>query len=268
MDLLKRGLAPITDEAWKLIDLEAQRVLKLNLAARKLVDFEGPQGWGFSAVNTGRLEFFNEQPVTQVRVGRRIVQPLIETRIPLVLDIMELDTAARGSPNPDLKPVVEAAEKIARAEDGAIFNGYRQAGITGIIEASPHEPLALPADAVRYPHAVVQAKEVLREAGINGPYAMALGPRAYNELSQAAQDGYPILKRVREIIEGPFVWSPSIQGAVVLSVRGGDFLLSVGQDLSIGYAFHEKHRVELYITESFTFRVLEPAAAIFIRHQA
>ncbi len=54
---------------------------------------------------------------------------------------------------------------------------------------------------------------------------------------------------------------------VLLSVRRGDFALTVGQDLSIGYAFHEKHKVELYLTESFTFRVLEPAAAVYLRHQ-
>ena len=164
---------------------------------------------------------------------------------------------------------VEAAEKIARAEDNAIFNGYRDAGITGIIEASPHAPLEIPADPLHYPHVIVQAKELLREAGINGPFALAAGPKVYNEISQGAEDGYPIRKRIeQQIIDGPIIWAPSIDGAVLLSTRGGDFELTVGQDLSIGYAFHERHTVELYLTESFTFRVLEPAAEIFIRHQA
>ena len=52
----------------------------------------------------------------------------------------------------------------------------------------------------------------------------------------------------------------AIQGGVLLSVRGGDYELTVGQDLSIGYADHDRHTVELYLTESFTFRVLEPRA--------
>ena len=58
---------------------------------------------------------------------------------------------------------------------------------------------------------------------------------------------------------------PALEGALLLSVRGGDFELTVGQDLSIGYAYHEKHKVELFLTESFTFRVLEPTAAVPLR---
>ena len=49
------------------------------------------------------------------------------------------------------------------------------------------------------------------------------------------------------------------------SARGGDFQLSVGQDLSIGYAGSDKETVFLYLTESFAFRVLERAAAVYLK---
>ena len=68
------------------------------------------------------------------------------------------------------------------------------------------------------------------------------------------------------MIDGPIVRARGLDGAVLLSVRGGDYQLTVGQDLAIGYAYHEKHSVELYIAESFTFRVLEPAAAVHLKH--
>jgi len=267
MDLLKREFAPILPQAWEQIDNEARRVLRLNLAGRKLVDFQGPFGWEYAAVNIGRLVGFDNEPFPGLTVGQRVVQPLIEMRTPMRLDIVELDSVARGAADPDLDPVIEAAERIARAEDTAIFHGYAQAGITGIIPSSPHKPLDFPLDGTRYPHVIVQAKEILSEAGIGGPYALALGPQAYNELSQASDDGYPIRKRIeQQIIDGPIVWSPSIDGAVLLSIRGGDFELTVGQDLSVGYAYQEREMVELYIVESFTFRVIEPAAAIYLRH--
>lgn len=269
MDLLKRNRAPILPEAWKEIDNEARRVLKLNLAGRKLVDFDGPHGWDYAAVNLGRLEILKEEPLGGVHVGRRRVQPLIELRVPMNLDIWELDNIARGAGDPDLGPVIEASETIARAEDMAIFHGYQAGGITGIVQATPHPPLVIPESGKRYPHVIVQAKEILRAAGINGPYALALGPKAYDEISRSADDGYPIRKRIeQQIIDGPIVWAPSLDGAVLLSVRGGDFELTVGQDLSIGYAHHDKQTVELYLTESFTFRVLEPAAAVYLRHEA
>ncbi|NOU28685.1 MAG: bacteriocin family protein [Polyangiaceae bacterium] len=264
MDILKRTLAPIVPEAWSAIDEEAIRVLKLNLAARKVVDFKGPLGLKFAAVNTGRLANVAEPPVVGVTAGVRVVQPLVELRTPITLDTAELDSVVRGVA-PDLAPVVKAAELIARAEDSAIFNGYKAGNITGIIEASPHAPLAVD-QPERWPQVVGAAKEVLRQAGISGPYALVLGPRAYDELTSGSEDGYPLRKRIEKtLIDGPIVWAPAIEGAVLLSVRGGDYELTVGQDLAIGYTYHDRRSVELYLTESFTFRVNEPAAAVEIR---
>jgi uncharacterized linocin/CFP29 family protein len=264
MDLLKREIAPILPDAWKLIDAEATRVLRLNLAGRQVVDFKGPLGWTAAAVNTGRLRILDKQPVEGVSAGIRVVQPLIEVRAPILLDTMELDTVARGAENPDLRSVVQAAERVARVEDHAIFNGYPEGAIKGIVPSSPHAAITV-GSASDWPAAVVHAKEVLRGAGISGPYALVLGPATYDELSAASEDGYPIRKRIeRQIIDGPFVWAPALQGAVLLSVRGGDFELTVGQDLSIGFAYYDRGQIELYLTESFTFRVLEPAAAVHL----
>src|SRR5262245_42380201 len=129
MDLLKRKLAPITPEAWKQIDDEAARVLRLRLAGRKIVDVDGPHGWQHAAVNTGRLEIKHDGGLG-VPWGVREVAPLIELRMPFELSIMELDCAARGAML-DLESVVKAAEQVARAEDNAIFNGFKGGNIVG-----------------------------------------------------------------------------------------------------------------------------------------
>lgn len=263
MDLLKRNLAPITPEAWRQIDEEAKRVLQLNLAGRKLVDVDGPHGWHHAAVNTGQLSIKSDGALG-VPWGIREIVPLIELRVPFQLSIMELDNAARGAIL-DLEAVVAAAERIARAEDMAIFNGFKPAGIDGIIAQSPHPAITIPDDFANYPLVVVEAVETLRRAGINGPYAIALGPDCYAGLSQAAEDGYPIRDRVQHFLDGPLVWAPQVEGAVVLSVRGGDFTLTIGQDLSIGYASHSHEKVELYLTESFAFRVHEHGAAVHLK---
>jgi uncharacterized linocin/CFP29 family protein len=266
MDLLKRQLAPITSEAWEQIDDEARRVLKLHLAGRKLVDFSGPHGWQLGAVNTGRLKQI--EPTTPDSVGHAIrdVRPLIELRSTLRLKTLELDYAARGADDLDLDPVIAAAERIARAEDAAIFRGFSAGGIEGIIEASPHTPIEVKASR-DWPRAVSRAKEALRLSGVNGPYALAAGPTTYAELTSESDDGYPLRKRLQEsIAEGSLVWAPALEeGAVLLSTRGGDYELTVGQDLSVGYQSHGKDDVELFITESFTFRVLENKAAVLLR---
>ena len=269
MDLLKRELAPITTEAWKLIDEEARRVLKLHLAGRKLVDFSGPHGWEFGGGNTGRLKHIEGSPVEKVGHAIRDIRPLVELRSPILLPTLELDYAARGATDLDLDEVIATAERVARAEDSAIFHGFKEGDITGIIEASPHVPLDVKSG-LEWPRAVSAAKEVLRLAGVNGPYALALGVEAYNELTADGDDGYPLRHRIEEsLIDGTLVWAPALAGgAVLLSTRGGDYELTVGQDLSIGYASHDRTKVELYLTESFTFRVLEEKAAILLRRTA
>lgn len=262
-DLLKRDLAPVLPEAFAAVDAEAARVLKLYLAGRKIVDFRGPDGWEMAAVNTGRLEILQPGPDPDIHIGIRKVQPLVELRVPIRLPIAELDSVARGAANPDLEAVVRAAEKVANAEDAAIFNGFGPAGIVGIIAASPHRPHPLPASLTDLPRTILAARETLREAGVSGPYALVLEAARYAQLLAAAEDGYPLAKRItQQVLDGPLVRATAIKGGVLLSMRGGDYELTVGQDLSVGYSHHDTKTVELYLTESFTFRVLEPAAAV------
>jgi len=265
VDLLKRKLAPILPDAWKLIDEEATRVLKLHLAGRKIVDFAGPKGWHKAAVSTGRLELIEDPQLPKdVGIGIREVQPLIEVRIPIMLNIMELDTVARGAEDPDLDNVVLAAEKIAAVENRAIFHGLPSGHIKGIFDASPHPAFPLHNDASDLPRAILGAKDVLRRAGVGGPYALVLGPYLYDQVFAATEEGYPLAKRIEQQLVDKIIRAEGVRGAAVISLRGGDYELTVGQDLSIGYAFHTKEEVELYITESFTFRVLEPSAAVAI----
>jgi uncharacterized linocin/CFP29 family protein len=264
-DLLKRDLAPITPDALAAVDAEAARVLKLNLAARRLVDFKGPYGWQLAAVNTGRLD-----PCAgasgDVELGIRRSQPLVELRVPMRVALAELDAVARGASDPDLAAVVSAAEKAAHAEDAAVFNGLAAAGIKGIIPASPHAPHKLPADVRELPGAILAARETLRQSGVSGPYALVLAAPIYAQVVAAAEDGYPLAKRItQQVLDGPLVRASAIEGGVLLSLRGGDYELHVGQDLSVGYAGHDWQSVELYLTESFTFRTLEPAAAVALR---
>ncbi|MES1207612.1 MAG: family 1 encapsulin nanocompartment shell protein [Pseudomonadota bacterium] len=266
MDLLKRDLAPVLPAAFAAVDEEAVRVLRLHLAGRKIVDFCGPLGWEAAAVNTGRLTLLAPGADPDLHVGIREAQPLVELRVPIRLPIMELDSVARGASNPDLAAVVRAAEKVAHAEDAAIFNGFPAAGIRGIIPASPHPALPLPANVTELPRTILAAREVLREAGVSGPYALVLDAERYAQVLAAAEDGYPLAKRIaQQVLDGPLIRAAAITGGVLLSLRGGDYQLTIGQDLSVGYAWHDEDTVELYLTESLTFRVLEPTAAVALR---
>lgn len=262
MNDLLRALAPISGEAWKEIDAEATRTLKVLLAARQLVDFNGPLGWDACAISLGRTDKLS--PSLQDGVASRIrrVQPLVEIRIPFEIQREELEAIGRGAKDPDLDAVRNAARAAAVAEDRAIFQGYAAAGIQGIFQASSAQNLTIPDAFEAYPDIVAEATHRLRSEGVNGPYGIALGPRCYTGLTRSTSRGYPVIDHVRELLDGPIVWAPAADGAVVMSLRGGDFDLSVGQDFSIGYLDHTGTSVLLYLQESFTFRVLAPEAAV------
>jgi len=262
MNDLLRQLAPISGDAWKEIDAEAARTLKVLLAARQFVDFSGPLGWEAAAVSLGRAEKLS--PPLQDGVASRVrqVQPLVEIRIPFEVRREELEAVGRGAKDADLDPVRNAARAAAIAEDRAIFQGYDAAGIQGIFRASADRSLTIPESFESYPDIVAEATHRLRSEGVNGPYGIALGPRCYTGLTRSTSRGYPVIDHVRELLDGPIVWAPAADGAVVMSLRGGDFELSVGQDFSIGYLDHTSTSVLLYLQESFTFRVLSPEAAV------
>jgi uncharacterized linocin/CFP29 family protein len=268
MNNLKRELAPISSAAWSVIDAEARRVLKLKLAGRKLVDFNGPLGPGKAAVNIGRLEPLPAGPVANVEATRRAVLPLVEFRTFFDLTRGEMDAIENGAEDPDVGPLIHAATRMAQAEDTAVFHGYAPGGIRGIDQASMHPALTIAEDYQAYPSSIAEATRLLRLAGVDGPYAIALGPRCYTGLMQATGDGgYPVLNVVRKLVDGPIVWAPAVNGAVVLSTRGGDFELTVGRDLSIGYHSHSDASVRLYLIESMTFRVLTPEAAVALKYR-
>ena len=267
MNNLYRELAPVSEAAWKQIEEEASQTLKRTLAARKLVDFDGPRGWDYSSVDPGRVETLQNAPHPGVEARLRKVQPLVEIRIPFELARDELEAIDRGAPDADLQPVIDASRTAALTEDACIFYGYGDGKITGICEAAAATALPLTEDYTRYPDVVAEAVNRLRMASIDGPYAIALGPRCYTGLTQTRDSGYPVIEHVRRLLEGPIVWAPAADGALMLSLRGGDFQLTVGQDLSIGYLAHNADSVRLYIQESFTFRVNVPEAAIPLRYE-
>jgi uncharacterized linocin/CFP29 family protein len=262
MNHLLRSNAPISDAGWQLLDQEAQQRLTPALAARKLVDFSGPHGWDHSATKLGRTESVATAPSDGVSGLRRRVLPLIELRADFEVSRAELRDADRGADDADLDALDRAARQIAIAENVSVFHGW-QGAITGIAEASPHEQVQLGDAADGYPRHVAGAVERMLCDGVTGPYGLALGREQYRRVVETAEHGgYPLLDHLGKILGGPIVWAPGVKGAVVVSLRGGDFVFESGQDLSIGYESHDADVVRLYLEESFSFHVATPEAAV------
>ena len=261
MNNLHRELAPISDGAWAQIEEEAARTLKRYLAGRRVVDVKAPGGSILSAIGTGHLKKI-DAPSDGIIAHQRRVKALVELRVPFILDRQGIDDVERGANDSDWQPLKDAAKRIAFAEDRAIFEGYAAADIEGIRQGTSNPVITLPTDVIHYPDAIAQALSQLRLVGVNGPYSVVMGADAYTAVSEASDHGYPVIQHIQRIVNEEIIWAPAIAGAFVLTTRGGDFDLHIGQDISIGYLKHTDNVVELYLQETFTFLLLTSEAAV------
>jgi uncharacterized linocin/CFP29 family protein len=261
MNNLYRELAPVSDGAWAQIEEEATRTFKRHVAGRRVVDVRGPAGEAFAAVGTGHVTEIGA-PGDGVGARQRQVLPLVELRAPFRLDRQDIDDVERGAQDSDWQPVKDAARQLAFAEDRAIFEGYPAGGITGMREGSSNPSAALPADVREYPRAIAEALSQLRVAGVDGPYSVVLSADAYTAVTETSDHGYPLIEHIRRVLTGDIVWAPAITGAFVLSTRGGDFSVQLGQDVAIGYLSHTGTTVELYLQETLTFLMYTGEAAV------
>jgi uncharacterized linocin/CFP29 family protein len=261
MDNLHRELAPISAAAWAGLEDEARRTFMRHIAGRRIVDVAEPAGVGLAAVGTGHLKPIDPHS-DGVIAQARLAQPLVEMRAPFTVERQQVDDVERGAKDADWQPVKDAARQIAFAEDRAIFDGYAAAGIDGLRASSSNPAIKLPTDVGDYPDAISQAVTALRLAGVHGPYALALSADAYTAVSETSDYGYPILEHITRIVDGEIVWAPAIDGAFLVSTRGGDFELHLGQDLAIGYLDHDSASVRLYFQETLTFLVYTTEAVV------
>src|SRR5215813_3667468 len=261
MNNLHRELAPISDAAWAQIEEETSRTLKRYLAGRRVVEVHGPSGAELSAVGTGHLRKIHA-PSEGVLSHQRETKALVELRVPFELERQMVDDVERGANDSDWQPAKDAARNLAFAEDRAIFEGYEAAGIIGVRQGTSNPKKSLPADVRKYPEAFAQALSQLRLVGVNGPYSILLSADAYTELAETSDYGYPVLEHVKRLVEGQIIWAAAIDDAFVVTTRGGDLDLHIGQDVSIGYLSHTDTHVRLYLQETFTFLYLTSESAV------
>ncbi|MGM0497020.1 MAG: family 1 encapsulin nanocompartment shell protein, partial [Bacteroidota bacterium] len=144
MDILRKSLAPISQEGWNEIEEQAKDVFENVLTARRFVEVDGPNGIGHAAVNTGRLEIPEGQKEKDVRFGIKRVLPLMETRKSFKVNIWELDNAVRGAEDINLEEMENAAKEIAEFEENAIYNGFEKACIKGLKNSTDYDMLEFP----------------------------------------------------------------------------------------------------------------------------
>ncbi len=261
MNILKKAIAPVTDKAWAEITARTKQILSTYLTARKFVDIDGPNGLEQGGISTGRLITGNSQPEKGVNYGIRELLPLVEVRKPFELDIWELDNIERGAKDADLSPLENAARELAVFEENAIYEGFKPAKIVGLKQAAKGNPIALPSNANALLKEIGNQIFNLDKKTVQGPYTLVINEMEWLELMKLSE-GYPIQKQLKALLGGNVLINHFNKNSFLLSERGGDYELVVGQDYTLGYDSHTSSKVKLFLTGSFTFRVLSPEAIV------
>ena len=266
-DWLRRAAAPISEKVWQSVDETAVAMVKQTVVARRIADLDGPRGWGHVATQLGTFRPA-AIPATDgsVRFSVPDVMLLTEIRSDFMLSWAAIDIFERVGPTLEPDNIEHAARAMALAEDQLIFFGGSHT--PGLLTSSDTPRVALsdwsiPGRAVTD---MLTAVEKLDEVGVKGPYEAVLSPQHYYSYLRTTGEGgsYPAAKQLNIVIEKVHS-SPVVQGAVLFSTRGGDFLITLGGDFSIGYWWHDQNAVHLFCVETVAAQLLTPEALCLIR---
>jgi uncharacterized linocin/CFP29 family protein len=261
MDILKKSMAPVTDKAWDEITKRTHQIIDTQLTARRFVDIDGPNGLKMGGVSTGRLIIPDNHSENGINFGIREMLPMVEVRRPFELELWELDNVDRGAKNIDLSSLEEAAAEISQFEEKAIYEGFAPAGIKGLRESAGTGPVTLPTNTNDFLKEIGHHILHLQKNAVEGPYSLIITEKEWLNLLKIS-GGYPVHLHLKEILGGKVIIKQSNKYSFLVSERGGDFELILGQDVSVGYIGHDTQKVKLYLTSSFTFRVLDPSAVV------
>ncbi len=261
MSTFGRNLVPISGTALSEIDAQAARTLRTLLSARKFVDVEGPKGWDFAGVSIGRLRDLSNCDAGACS-GVREFLPAVESRVSFELPLFELHNVDRGAKDPDLTAVEKAATAAAKFEEDVIYNGFEKAGVKGLLQSCANNAVSVPTGD---PNELVAAlagivRDMKVRDSIGGPYALVGGCKLRAAIHRVV-DGRTVFEAIKKTTDiDEFICTPLHEEAFVASKRGGDFELTLGGDYTVGFEGACEKSLKFFLTELFTFRILEPRA--------
>jgi uncharacterized linocin/CFP29 family protein len=254
---------PLSEHVWKAVRDAVLAAARHELAARRVASFDGPRGWDCVAVPLGTLT------PCETREGDAVVclpdvVPLAEIRAEFQLPWTAVQIFERGAPALDTGRAERAAREVACAEDRLAF--YGQPVGAGFL-TSPDSPRVSAGDWAS-PGGIVadllKAVEALDGCGVPGPYEAVLSVAAYYGYHQGAAGGYPAAKHHKAHLAAVHRSRVIRERGAVFSTRSGDFILTVGGDLCVGYRAHDREAVHLFVAETVAARLTGPQAVCLV----
>ena len=259
MDILRRDSARLSDRVWKELDEAAATAARHVMTARRIATFDGPRGWDYIATPLGTMK------ACETHEGKAIIcvpeiALLAQIRADFGLPWSAIEAFERGGPALDTAPAEDAAREVGLAEDRVAYAG--QPVGTGFLEGdeSPRFRLGDWSDPARVLADVLGAVETLDRLAVPGPYEAVLSPERYYAYLAAANRGYPVTRHAKGIVADVHRSLVMQDGGALFSMRGGDFILTVGGDLAVGYRSHDRDALHLFCVETLAPQTLSPDA--------
>jgi len=264
MDYLRRGSAPLTERVWQALDEAAAQAARHVLTGRRVATFDGPRGWEFTAARLGTMIPCATQEGKAVVCMPEVVL-LADVRADFTVPWAQVEVFERGAPALGTEAAETAAREVALAEDRLVL--YGDPAGTGFL-SSPKSPRVQIGDWRRSQQLIadlVQAVEMLDANAIPGPYeAILSSARYYTYLQSTTEAGYPASRTVEKILAGVHRSPVLRDGGAVFSMRGGDFVITVGGDLATGYRWHDRESIHLFCAETLAAQTMTPEAVCLL----
>lgn len=260
MDLLRRQSAPLSERVWKALDEAVAQAARHVLVGRRVATFDGPKGWDHAATRLGTVTPC-ETSAGQASVCVPDVILLAEIRANFSVPWTALEAFERGAPVLDTDAAERAARDVALAEDRLVL--YGEPTGTGWLtrKESARVQVGDWSKGGRVISDLVKAVETLDGLGIPGPYEAVLASAPYYAYLRAVGEaGYPAARQVKDIVSGVHRSSVVRDAGAVFSTRGGDFAITVGCDLSVGYRADDRDGIHLVCLETVAAQTMTPKA--------
>lgn len=263
-DYLRRSYAPLSEHVWKALDDAVVQTARHIMTARRVATFDGPHGFDHLGARVGTMRPC-AMPETKAVVCVPDVVILGEIRADFSLPWTAIEVFDRGAPALDTSAAEAAAREVAIAEDALLYYGEPTGAGFLASRRTPRVQVGNWDEPGRLLSDILHAVETLDTAGIPGPYEAVLRPESYYAYLRAAADGgYPAARQLERVLRGVFRSMVLREPGAVFATRGGDFVVTVGGDLSVGYRQHDREGINLTCIETVAAQTLTPEAVCLL----
>lgn len=263
MKFLNRETSPIATAVWAQIDAVFTTMLSQRLKLRSLVGFTSVP-FETDAVATGNLKTLTSSKELTLSVRKPMA--MVEIRYDFNLPKSIVEAFKRDKPDFDDSVFKQASNAFSSVENSMILEGVKEAEIEGILNNIPRKSIRAE-DTKGLIDAVASMIAAFGGEFVEGPYKLVLSTATLIKMVAESEGGVSVKSRLESLLGADFfVVCESIgdEKILALSQRGGDFVLYNGLDVSIGFSEEKADSYALFLTESCTFRIINPEAAVVI----